>query len=60
LRTARSEAVTRSQLKQMIALDLTGLLSLVAYTSLSLSIKAMPHGETAAENLQELRVSQTI
>jgi general secretion pathway protein J len=47
-------------LELMIALALTGLLSLVAYTSLSLSLKAMRHGETAAENLQELRVSQTI
>jgi general secretion pathway protein J len=47
-------------LELMIALALTGLLSLVAYTSLSLSIKAMRHGEAAAENLQELRVSQTI
>ena len=47
-------------LELTIALSLTGLLSLVAYTSLSLSLKAMRHGQAAAEQMQELRVSQTI
>jgi general secretion pathway protein J len=47
-------------LEMMIALALTGLLSLVAYTSLALSLKALRHGQTAAEHLQELRVAQTI
>jgi general secretion pathway protein J len=47
-------------LEMMIALALTGLLSLVAYTSLALSLKALRHGQVAAEHLQELRVAQTI
>jgi prepilin-type N-terminal cleavage/methylation domain-containing protein len=47
-------------LELMISLVLTGLLSLVAYTSLSLSLKAMRHGQAAAEQAQELRVGQTI
>jgi prepilin-type N-terminal cleavage/methylation domain-containing protein len=47
-------------LELMIALALTGLLSLVVYTSLSLSLKAMRHGQAAAEQIQELRVAQTI
>jgi general secretion pathway protein J len=47
-------------LELMIALTLTGLLSLVAYTALSLSLKAMRHGQAAADQVQELRVSQTI
>jgi general secretion pathway protein J len=47
-------------LELLIALTLTGLLSLVAYTALSLSLKAMRHGQAAAEQVQELRVSQTI
>jgi general secretion pathway protein J len=47
-------------LELMIALALTGLLSLVAYTSLALSLKALRHGQVAAEHLQELRVAQTI
>ena len=47
-------------LELMIALALTGLLSLVAYTALSLSLKAMRHGQAAAEQVQELRVGQTI
>jgi prepilin-type N-terminal cleavage/methylation domain-containing protein len=47
-------------LEMMIALALTGLLSLVVYVSLSLSLKAMRHGQATAEQLQELRVSQTI
>ena len=47
-------------LELMIALGLTALLSLVAYSSLSLSLKAMQHGQAAAEQVQELRVAQTI
>jgi prepilin-type N-terminal cleavage/methylation domain-containing protein len=47
-------------LELMIALALTGLISLVAYTSLSLSLKAMQRGQAAADRVQELRVSQTI
>jgi prepilin-type N-terminal cleavage/methylation domain-containing protein len=47
-------------LELMISLALTGMLSLVAYTALSLSLKAMRHGQAAAEQVQELRVGQTI
>jgi general secretion pathway protein J len=47
-------------LELMIALTLTGMLSLVAYTALSLSLKAMRHGQAAADQVQELRVGQTI
>ena len=47
-------------LELMIALTLTSVLSLVAYTALSLSLKAMRHGQTAADQVQELRVGQTI
>ena len=47
-------------LELMIALGLTSLLSLVAYTALSLSLKAMRHGQAAAEQVQELRVAHTI
>jgi prepilin-type N-terminal cleavage/methylation domain-containing protein len=57
-KSARSAGFTLLEL--MIALALTGLLSLVAYTSLSLSLKAMRHGVAAAEQVQELRVGQTI
>jgi prepilin-type N-terminal cleavage/methylation domain-containing protein len=47
-------------LELMIALGLTALLSLVAYTSLSICLRAMRHGQAAAENVQELRVGETI
>ena len=47
-------------LELMIALTLTGLLSLVAYGSLDLSIKAMQRGRNAATDLQEIRVTQAI
>jgi prepilin-type N-terminal cleavage/methylation domain-containing protein len=57
-KTAKSAGFTLLEL--MIALVLTGLLALVAYTSLSLSLKAMRHGKGAAEQVQELRVSETI
>jgi prepilin-type N-terminal cleavage/methylation domain-containing protein len=44
----------------MIALALTGVLCMVAYASLDLSIKAMLKGQNAAADLQEIRVSQAI
>lgn len=47
-------------LELMIALSLTSMLSLVAYMSLGLSVRALQHGQTAAEHIQELRVAQTI
>jgi prepilin-type N-terminal cleavage/methylation domain-containing protein len=47
-------------LELMIALALTSMLTLVAYTALSLSLKAMRHGGAAAEQVQELRVAETI
>ncbi|MCK9375841.1 MAG: prepilin-type N-terminal cleavage/methylation domain-containing protein [Syntrophobacterales bacterium] len=46
-------------LELMIALALTGLLTLVAYTSLNLTIKAMTRDQAAGEYLQGLRVGQT-
>jgi prepilin-type N-terminal cleavage/methylation domain-containing protein len=55
-----AESAGFTLLELMIALGLTGLLSLVAYTGLSLSLKAMQHGQAAAEQVQELRVAQTI
>jgi general secretion pathway protein J len=45
-------------LELMVALALVSLLSLVAFMSLNLGLKAMRRGMTAAENLQELRVGQ--
>ena len=60
-RTGKSaESAGFTLLELMIALGLTALLSLVAYTALSLSLKAMRHGQAAAEQVQELRVAQTI
>jgi prepilin-type N-terminal cleavage/methylation domain-containing protein len=47
-------------LELLIALALTGLLSLVAYASLNISFKALRHGEVAAEQVQEMRVGETI
>lgn len=47
-------------LELMIALTLTGLLSLVAYASLNITFKALRRGERAAEQVQELRVGETI
>lgn len=47
-------------LEMMLAMALTGLLSLVAYTSLSLTLQAMRRGQAAGEEMQELRVSQNI
>lgn len=46
-------------LELMVALSLVSLMSLVAFMSLNLSLKAVRRGQTAAENLQELRVGQT-
>lgn len=46
-------------LELMIALALVSLLSLVAFMSLNLSLKAVSRGQAAAENLQELRVGQS-
>jgi prepilin-type N-terminal cleavage/methylation domain-containing protein len=57
-KSAKSSGFTLLEL--MIALALTGLVTLVVYISLSLSLKAMRHGQTTAEQLQELQVSQTI
>ncbi|MDD2902356.1 MAG: prepilin-type N-terminal cleavage/methylation domain-containing protein [Syntrophales bacterium] len=45
-------------LELMIALALVSLLSLVAFMSMNLSLKAVGRGQAAAENLQELRVGQ--
>lgn len=47
-------------LELVVALALTGVLALVAYTSLSLTIKALQRGRTDGEKLQELRVGQCI
>ena len=47
-------------LELMIALALTSLLSLVAYTSLNLSLKVVGRGRVAAERLQEQRVGVAI
>lgn len=47
-------------LELILALALTGLLSLVVYTSLNVSIKGVQRSQVAAEQLQELRVAQTI
>ena len=46
-------------LELMIALALVSLLSLVAFMSLNLSLKAAGRGRAAADNLQELRVGQS-
>lgn len=47
-------------LELIIAIALTGLLSLTAYSSLQLSLKTVSRGQAAAERLQELRVGETI
>ncbi|MBM4293731.1 MAG: prepilin-type N-terminal cleavage/methylation domain-containing protein [Deltaproteobacteria bacterium] len=47
-------------LELMVALGLTALLSLVAFTALNLSLKGVRRGQFAAEQLQELRVGRTI
>jgi general secretion pathway protein J len=57
-KSAKSAGFTLLEL--LIALGLTSVLSLVAYTSLSICLRAMRQGQAAAEYVQELRVSQTI
>ena len=47
-------------LELVVAIALTSLLTVVAYGSLSISLKAVSRGELAAERLQELRVGQKI
>jgi general secretion pathway protein J len=47
-------------LELMIAMTLTGLLTVVMYTSLSLCLKARGKGQATSEVLQELRVGQRI
>jgi general secretion pathway protein J len=47
-------------LELVVALALTSLLTVVAYGSLSISLKAVGRGQLAAERLQELRVGQNI
>jgi general secretion pathway protein J len=47
-------------LELMVAMVLTALLTLVAYGSLSLSLRAVRRGQAATERLQELRVAQSI
>jgi prepilin-type N-terminal cleavage/methylation domain-containing protein len=47
-------------LELIVSLALTSLLTLVAYGSVSLSLKAVSRGQAAAERLQELRVGETI
>lgn len=59
-RESYSAAAGFTLLELVIAMSLTSLLSLVAYSSLSLSLKAVSRGQVAAERLQELRVGETI
>ncbi len=47
-------------LELVLALAFTSLLTVLAYSSLSLSLKAVGRGQLAAERLQELRVGQAI
>lgn len=47
-------------LELVIAIALTSLLTVVAYGSLSLSLKAVGRGQAAAERLQEMRVGENI
>jgi prepilin-type N-terminal cleavage/methylation domain-containing protein len=47
-------------LELLVAMLLTSLLTLVAYGSLSLSLKVVGRGQLAADRLQELRVGQSI
>jgi len=43
-------------LELMVAMTLVGLLSLVAFTAMNLTLKAMQRGQATAADLQELRV----
>ena len=47
-------------LELIVALSLTSLVTLVAYSAISLSIKAIKGSQAAADRLQELRVCQSI
>jgi general secretion pathway protein J len=47
-------------LELVLALALTSLLALVAYGSLSLSLKAVARGRVAVDRLQEIRVGESI
>lgn len=47
-------------LELVVAISLTSLLTVVAYGSLNISLKAVGRGQVAAERLQELRVGQNI
>ena len=47
-------------LELVVAIGLTSLLTVVAYSSLNISLKAVGRGQLAAERLQELRVGQNI
>ncbi len=47
-------------LELVVALALTSLLTVVAYSSLNISLKAVGRGQVAAERLQELRVGRDI
>lgn len=55
----RAAAAGFTLLELMVSLALVSLLSLVAFVSLNLSLKAVARGQTAAANLQELRVGQS-
>jgi len=56
----RNAAAGFTLLELIVALALTSLVSLVAYSAVSLSIKAIKGSQAAADRLQELRVCQTI
>jgi general secretion pathway protein J len=56
--TRKQAAAGFTLLELMLALAMVSMLSLVAFAALSLSLKAVRHGQDAAENLQELRVGQ--
>lgn len=47
-------------LELVVALGLTSLLTVVAYSSLNISLKAVGRGQLAAERLQELRVAAMV
>ncbi len=55
-----SDSAGFTLLELVVAIALTSLLTVVAYGSLSISLKAVGRGEVAAERLQELRVGQKI
>jgi general secretion pathway protein J len=55
----RAAAAGFTLLELMVSLALVSLLSLVGFVSLNLGLKAVGRGQTAAANLQELRVGQS-